>query len=314
MPSQIKNVFYSTAEAKSALKPGSALTIGNYDGVHLGHQEILKKLIKIAQKKNLIPTVLTFDPHPVKVLAPQISTKMINTSEQKIGLLQSLGIQVIVLQKFDEEFAKIKPEVFFEKHLLKHLNAKHIMVGYDFTFGVKRSGTIETLELLAYDKNIDVDIVPAKLSGSTLVSSSLIRNLIKEGNVKLAHKYLLRPFFIDGIVIHGHKRGTALGIHTANLSTENELLPQDGVYATLADYRGKTYKSVTNIGFNPTFHNTERSIETHIFDFDTDIYDKNLRLSFIERLRGEIKFASPEALIKQIGKDIEEAKKVLKKF
>lgn len=305
-------VFASTLAAHDFLSGGAAVTIGNFDGVHFGHREIIAKLIASAKARGLKSVVLTFDPHPVKVLSPTVAPKLINTNKQKTELFAELGIDAVVFQKFDAAFAKLGPGEFFNTHLVQNLNARFLMVGYDFTFGEKRSGTIETLEVLAKGAGVEVEIVPAKMNDSTLVSSTLIRKLVGEGNVEMAATLLTRPFFIDGKVVHGHKRGTALGIHTANLATENELLPGDGVYATLVGFAGKTYDAVTNIGFNPTFNNTERSIEAHIFDFDAEIYGKDMRLIFIKKLRDEIKFVSPEALVMQIQKDIVAAKRALK--
>ncbi len=321
-------IFHSIEDAQKFLKSGSALTIGNYDGVHLGHRTIIKNLIQYTKKATtraraglkpaptLKSVLLTFWPHPVRVLIPEIAPLLINTLEQKLELLAATGLDAVVIQSFDKKFAKLSAEDFFNKKLVTGLHAKYITVGHDFTFGDKKAGTIETLEVLAYQRKIAVKIVDAQMDGEMLVSSTLVRKLISDGKMNLANRLLTRDFFIDGTVIHGHDRGKALGLHTANLKTENELLPKDGVYATRITVCGNTkprqYKSVTNIGFNPTFNNTERSIETHIFDFDSDIYGKKVRLEFIERLRDEIKFVGPEALIMQIKKDIDQAKKILR--
>lgn len=305
-------IFYSTLDAKTFCKAGTALTIGNYDGVHLGHRAILKNLKAQAKKRKLKSALLTFEPHPVQVLVPQIAPKLINTLKQKIELLEQTGLDTLIVQSFDMPFAKMKPADFFKKSLVKDLNARFITVGHDFTFGDKKTGTIETLEVFAHEKNIEIDIIEAQMLDQTLVSSSLIRKLIASGDIPFANHLLGRDFFIDGQVVHGHNRGASLGLHTANLHTDNDLLPLDGVYATRFQIGKKKYQSVTNVGFNPTFNNTERSIETHIFDFDRDIYKKEVRLSFVKRLRNEIKFVNPEALVKQIEKDISEAKKVLR--
>jgi riboflavin kinase/FMN adenylyltransferase len=304
-------VFSSTAEARLFLKSGAAVTIGNFDGVHLGHRDILKKLVAAGKKAGLKTAVVTFDPHPVKVLSPALAPKLIQTRAQKLESLAAMGVDAVVLQGFDSDFAKISPERFFEEFLVGDLNARQIFVGYDFTFGSKRSGTIETLEVLAYQRGIALAIVPAKMSGTTLVSSSLIRRLIAEGDVTTAAKFLTGLFAIEGKIVHGHKRGVALGIHTANLKPVNELLPADGVYTTFATIGGRVYGGVTNVGFNPTFHNETRSVETHLFAFEGDVYGRDMRLEFVERLRGEIQFASPEALVIQIKKDIEKAKEIL---
>ena len=287
------------------------MTIGNFDGVHVGHQHILKRLVSAAAKKNLKSVVLTFSPHPIQFLVPQIAPKLISTIEQKLELLFSFEVDCVVLQKFDATFAKISPEDFFKIHLLRNLSTRFIKVGHDFTFGEKRRGTTETLEHLAKKNQVDVSIISAQMVDNMLVSSTLVRKLIASGELSMAGKLLGRAFFIDGNVVRGQQRGGSLGIHTANLTTQNELLPADGVYATVIEVNGKKWQGATNIGFNPTFGNTARSIEAHLFDFDGDLYGQNLRVHFMQKLRDETKFASPEALVKQIVKDIVLAKRIL---
>lgn len=304
-------VFHTTQQACAFLARGAAVTIGNFDGVHLGHCAILANLTAVAAAKRLKSVVLTFDPHPVKVLAPALAPPQINTREQKIELLAKLGLDVVVMQRFDLRFARVTPQAFFTRYLLAHLNARYISVGYDFTFGAGRQGTIETLERLGSTHDVQIHIVDAKMQGKMLVSSTVIRKLLSDGDVKTAESLLMRPFFIDGRVVHGQKRGGELGLHTANLKSANELLPRDGVYATLVRFGEHVYKSVSNIGFNPTFGNQERSVETHIFHFDKAIYGKSLRLMFIDRLRDEIKFESKQDLIAQIQKDIAKARRIL---
>jgi riboflavin kinase / FMN adenylyltransferase len=304
-------VFKNINKAKEFCKKGSAIAIGNYDGFHFGHQAIIKELIKKAKKEKLRAVLLTFEPHPAEILAPQAALKLISTFDQKVELLKPSGLDAAIFHPFDKKFALTTPQQFFTHHLKTHLKAKHIYVGHDFTFGDKRSGNIETLERFGKEHGVCVNIIKAKLRDNMLVSSSLIRKLIKEGNLTIAQKLLTRDYYIDGTVIHGHSRGTALGVHTANLNTDNMLLPQDGVYATRTRVGKKTYNSVTNIGFNPTFENKDRSIETHILNFDRDIYEKNMRLYFVAKIRNEIRFATTEALVKQIGKDVEMAEKLL---
>lgn len=307
-------IFYSTKDAHSFLKDGAAVAIGNFDGVHHGHRVLLDELVKNAAACKLKPVLLTFDPHPVKILAPDVAPPLINTLNQKIELLAKTGLSAVVIQPFDKNFAKVRPEAFFDQFLVRDLGARFLVVGYDFTFGENRSGTIETLEVLGYQKHVAVKIMDAQMVDGMLASSTVIRRLVTEGQFDRARELLTRPFFIDGTVVQGYHRGTALGLHTANLKTDNELIPANGVYATLVELDGGTYRSATNIGYNPTFDNPERSIETHIFDFDRNIVGRQLRLIFAKKLRDEVKFATPEALVTQIKKDIENAKKVLKRF
>lgn len=312
-------VFDSTLSALSFLQNNpSIVAIGNYDGVHFGHQQIIKQLLQLAEKHHLTPVLLTFDPHPVKVLSPATAPQLLMTRKQKTEVLSSTGLAAVVWQHFDETLAQLSPADFISIHLKHNLNAKMVLVGYDFTFGHQRSGTTETLEALCVQNNMTAHIVAAQMLDNTLVSSSVIRKLILQSNLPLANKLLTRSYFIDGDVVKGHQRGTALGLHTANLRTNNELLPPDGVYATTMTVmhpdsnQNRIYQSVTNIGFNPTFNNTERSIETHVFDFEGDLYNQNIRVSFIEKIREEIRFANADALVQQIKKDIQHAKIILK--
>lgn len=307
-------VYYSTDEAEQYVKKGAAVAIGNYDGVHSGHRTIIKNLIKKAKARHYKPLLLTFDPHPAKILAPDVAPPLINTHSQKVELLTQTGLDAVIFQKFNKQFAKTRPEAFFKNNLLHDLHAKYIAVGYDFTFGAHRSGTIETLEILAYQNQVELSIVPAKMLSETLISSSTVRKLVMEGNLRFAQKMLTRPFFIDGTVIKGYNRGESLGIHTANLKTDNELIPGDGVYATWIDIDSKLHKSVTNIGKNPTFDNPERSIETHIFNFQDNILGEKIRLIFADKIREEIKFPRPTELARQIQEDISHAQKILKHF
>lgn len=304
-------IFSSIASAHSFLKKGSAIAIGNYDGVHFGHRAILKQLTTYAKAHKLKSLLLTFEPHPAKVMAPKTDLHLINTLHQKLELLRRTGVDAVIVHRFDKKFAQTKPKDFFEKILIKQLHAKFVIVGHDFTFGARRQGTTETLEKLGRQHHIGVRLVPAQTHHNVLVSSSVIRNLIHEGNIPLANTLLTRSFFIDGTVVHGHHRGTALGIHTANIQTDNELLPADGVYATTATVGKKKYASATNIGKNPTFDDLERTVECHLFDFNKDLYGKRIRVAFEQRIRDEIRFASPAALSKQIREDIVTAKRML---
>lgn len=285
--------------------------MGNYDGLHLGHRSILTTLKKEAKKRGVPAIVYTFNPHPVHLLAPSIAPPLINTLDQKIELMKTTGIDALVIEKFDSHFSEQPPEAFFKKHLVKNLNAHFIIVGYDFTFGAKRKGNMETLEILGFQNQIDVKIVEPYFKGQTLVSSSLIRKYLAEGKVEKTKELLTRPCFIDGTVVKGTSRGKILGFPTANLKTINELIPKNGVYATLTLLGGINYPSVTNIGIKPTFGKNNLGIETHILNFDKTVYGKKIRLYFIKHLRDEKKFSNTNRLAMQIKKDIVNAKKTL---
>lgn len=297
---------------KKKIYRSTGVTLGNFDGLHLGHRVLIKTLLNGCKKRDLTPVLYTFEPHPVKVLAPHSAPKLINTQKQKTELIKELKIKKIVYEKFNRTFARMSAENFFEKIILKKLKAKFIVVGYDFTFGKKREGNIETLERLCFKNGLDISVVTPQMKKNTLSSSSLIRKQIAGGNVREATDLLARNFFIDGQIISGHHRGAALGFHTANLKTDNELIPADGVYATRIQIGKKTYSSATNIGLNPTFDNDTRSIETHIFNFNKNIVGKKVRLYFVDKIRDEKKFKSMEELKTQIAKDIIKTKKILK--
>lgn len=304
--------FSSSLSASNYCKKGSVLTLGNYDGVHLGHQAIIHLLLSEAKRRKLPSILYTFEPHPVSVLAPSITPPLINTLEQKIELLKNQKLIAAIFEKFTLRFSMQTPKDFFQKIIVERLRAKFVIVGYDFTFGKQRLGNIETLELLCGQHGIDVKIMTPQMIGKTLVSSSLVRKQVLKGSMTEAHKLLGRPLYIDGIVVKGKQRGGLMGIHTANLKTNNPLIPPDGVYATQVRVGKKLLKSATNIGLNPTFGNTERTIETHIFHFNQKINGKKVRLFFVDRIRDEIRFDSPRKLAEQIQKDIIVAKRMLK--
>lgn len=286
------------------------VTLGVFDGVHRGHQHIFRKVVQRALMIGGTPVVYTFDPHPAKILAPDTCPPMINTLRQKIGLIRESGIGRVVVQKFTKSFSRRTPEDFFKKTIVQSLRAKEIFVGYDFTFGIHRSGTIERLEALAHEAGIRVTIVEAFFWKETLVSSTQVRRLLALGNLPKAEELLGHPYFIEGRVIHGRGiGGKELGIHTANLRSENDPILPTGVYVSIASVGGRRYKSVTNIGPNPTFGPGPLSIETHLLNFRKRIFGKRIRVEFLAKIREEITFASAQDLAEQIRNDIRTAKR-----
>lgn len=303
-------IFDSSHAARKFCKKGTVITMGNYDGVHHGHRHILGELTKISKKIGKPSLVYTFDPHPVKKLAPSIAPPLINTRAQKAELLAGLGMKATVFEPFTTSFSQNSPEDFFNKFVVGHLRARFVIVGYDFTFGRERRGNIETLERLCFEKNITCQIMQAQLIGRVLVSSSLIRKYIMEGKVKEASHLLGRPYFIDGTIIKGNQRGRGMGLATANLHSQNELIPGSGVYVTEASIGTKKMLSVTNVGTCPTFGKKNQTIETHIPGLKKNLYRKKMRLHFLEKLREEKKFASIAQLKNQIQHDIAKAKNI----
>ena len=289
----------------------AVITVGNFDGVHIGHQGLLKEVKKRADKMSGTSIVLTFEPHPLKVLKEK-KIPLITPFERKIELIEKLGIDVVICLPFTREFSKVSAREFVEEILLKKIGMREIVVGYDYTFGHKREGNIDLLKKLGDELGFKVCILGPILVDNMIVSSTRIRNLIMEGELEKVKTLLNRYYQVSGEVIAGHDRGgRLLGFPTANLKLVNEVFPKNGVYVVEVIYNNKVYGGVTNIGFKPTFGNDVLSVETHILDFDQNIYGKKIKLNFIKRLRNEKRFSSIEALAAQIKRDIEEARKIL---
>lgn len=284
-------------------------TIGNFDGVHIGHQQVLKAVKKRAQKLNLPSIVYTFEPHPLKVVAPHKGLLLLTTPEEKIKLIKASGIDYLILAKFTKEFASQHPKKFVANILVKQLRAKEIWVGHDYAFGKGRAGTIEYLRKLGEEFGFKVNVIPAYKRRGAIVSSSKIRKYLIEGKVKEAAVFLGRPYTLSGKIVRGRNIGKHLGFPTANIAVHNELIPRDGIYAVHVLLGAKTYKGAANIGFAPTFHTKKRAVEVHIIGFKGNIYGKKIKMEFVERLRGEKVFKSVSELAVQIRKDVEQIKR-----
>ncbi len=291
------------------------MTIGVFDGVHRGHQVILRQVVKRAQEKEGTSILLTFTPHPQKIISPDSAPPLLQTELQKNRILEELHLDMIVCLPFTRKLSLLTPEEFAHQILHNH-GIREIHVGNNFRFGHRRSGDIETLKSLGPEFQFGVyEIEPVYFRG-TRVSSSYIRNSLREGRVALAKRLLGRPYQIQGAVVRGSGKGMELGFPTANLDLQNELVPTNGVYATLAHLNGKTYPSVTNVGVRPTLHERADSpvVEPHLLDFRENVYGKSMKLDFCFRLRSEKKFKGVDELQKQIGKDVEETRKYLKRI
>ena len=291
--------------------PGPVLTLGNFDGVHLGHQAIFRKVVERAQEIGGTSIAFTFEPHPLKVLAPERSPRLLNTFHGKMRLIEAAGIEVVICANFTREFADQNPEDFAREVLHTKIGVREVYVGYDYAFGKGREGSIESLKKTGQTYGFGVGVVDAVQVEGTAVSSSRIRDLIAAGRVDEAAKFLGRHYGIEGEVVHGSHRGHTLGFPTANINTAHELLPSFGVYAVLARVDGRTLEGVTSIGVRPTFGAGPVSIEVYLFDFNGDIYGKHMELSFVKRLRGEEKFPDVQSLIRQMQRDVEQAKEIL---
>jgi riboflavin kinase/FMN adenylyltransferase len=291
------------------------VTIGNFDGVHLGHVPIFKRLIEEAHRENRRAVVITFDPHPKKVLHPDISPFYLLTSlEEKIKLLEDIGIDGLILIPFSLEFAKITAEAFVNTVLWDKLHIRKIFIGHDYFFGKNKVGNAAFLTSKGKKLGFEVSVFNAVKFGDETISSTRLRYAILNGNVKVAANLLGRPYNVSGIVIPGKSRGAILGIPTANIKPDKELLPARGVYAVIVDLEGRRHQGVLNIGFNPTFSDSELSTEVYLLDFNGNIYGKRLNVFFIDRIRDEIKFDTPAQLIKQIKKDVEQTRTILQPY
>ncbi|MDA8423537.1 MAG: bifunctional riboflavin kinase/FAD synthetase [Nitrospiraceae bacterium] len=291
--------------------PSPVLTLGNFDGVHLGHQAIFKKVVERARTIGGTSIAFTFEPHPLKVLAPERSPKLLNTFHGKMKLLAASCIDVVICANFTRAFAEQHPEDFARSVLHEQLGVREVYVGYDYAFGKGREGSIDSLKESGRACGFEVGVVEAVQVRGIVVSSSVIRELISNGRVDDAAKLLGRDYMLEGEVIHGSHRGHTLGFPTANLRTANELLPGYGVYAVRASVDDRWLDGVASIGVRPTFDAGSVSIEVFLLDFDGDLYGRQMDVSFIKQLRGERKFPDANALVAQVRKDVEEAKKIL---
>lgn len=291
----------------------TVVTVGNFDGVHLGHRAILGRVTARAQELGSQPVALTFDPHPVKVLRPEVDLPLLTTPEQKFQLLQEAGMEAVVVLPFSPEFAAIPAREFVVRYLVERLKAREVVVGHDYSFGRQREGNIDLLKELGQTLGFSVQVVWAVEVNGAVVSSSLIRAMLRLGKVEEAGELLGRPYGVSGRVIAGKGRGArVLGIPTANLRPENDLLPASGIYAVAVRWGDKFLPGVANIGTCPTFDGeTALSLEVHIFAFAGDLYGEKLGVEFIARLREERRFPSVEALGAQIRTDIQTARQVL---
>ena len=292
------------------------MTIGVFDGVHRGHQVILQQLVKRAQEKEGTSILLTFTPHPQKIISPDNAPPLLQTELQKNRILEELHLDMIVCLPFTRELSLLTPSEFARQILQNH-GIREIHVGSNFRFGHRRSGDIESLKSLGPEFHFEVyEFKPVDFRG-TRISSSYIRNLLREGRVALAKRLLGRPYQIQGTVVRGSGKGMELGFPTANLDPQNELIPANGVYATRAHLNGKTYPSVTNVGVRPTLHERAQGcpvVEPHLLDFKENVYGKSMKLDFCFRLRAEKKFKGVDELQKQIGKDVEGTRKYLQRI
>jgi riboflavin kinase / FMN adenylyltransferase len=286
----------------------AAVTIGNFDGVHLGHQKILEKLRDRARRENLVSAVLTFHPHPARLLRPKEAPALLETLEQRLAAIAALGIDAVLVARFDAALANLSPQEFVRQYLVETMRAQAVLIGGNFRFGHRQAGDAKLLTELGRTCDFEVEIIPPMTTDGAVISSTAIRNALCEGQVDKARCMLGRPFALAGEIKTGTGQGRRLVVPTLNLATEQELLPKAGVYATEAVIDEKIYRAATNIGVRPTFDGAHTTIESHLFDFDRTLTSGPLELRFWVRLRQERKFSSPAELREQILRDIGTAK------
>ena len=290
-----------------------AITVGIFDGVHLGHRRLLKRLISLARKEKLIAGVITFRDHPDVLFHPGSVPPYLASLEERVNLLKKEGARKVIVLPFDKELARTDARSFVGL-LLKHLRMKALVVGTDFAMGKDRKGNAGTLKSLGKELGFKVTIVPPLVIGGEIVSSTRVKEALGRGDMPKVAELLGRPFSLKRRVIPGVGRGAKLGFPTANLDVEPEqALPEDGVYASFAEFRKKKLPSITYIGKAPTFGNPKRSVEVYIFDFSGTLYGKMLKIDIITKIRPDRKFEKPEVLKNQIREDIRQAKTVLMK-
>lgn len=295
------------------LEQSSVVTIGVFDGVHRGHQYLIKRLIEEARATNRLTVVLTFFPHPDVILRGLKGRYYLSTPEQRAEELLKLGVDVVVTHPFNEDVAQI-PAADFVDLMVKHLKPASLWVGKDFALGYKREGDIRFLRQQGWDKGYEVQIIEMLQADNadSIISSTMIRQALELGEVERANQWLGRSYSLEGEVVHGEKRGRGIGFPTANIAVwDEQVIPANGVYACWAQLGDERFKAVTNIGVRPTFEGTSVTVEAHLLDFDRDIYGQKMKLSFDFHLRGEKKFNGIEELIAQIRSDAETGREIL---
>ena len=307
-------IFHSINDFRSTKK--TILTLGTFDGVHIGHKKILKKVIQGTANEKYESLVLTFFPHPRMVLQEDSGLQLLNTIDEKIDLLAEIGLENLVIHPFDETFSRLTAEDFVKTILVDRFHIQKIIIGYDHRFGRNRTADIDDLIAFGKKYNFEVEQISVQEINEISVSSTKIRNALLEGNMTLANDYLGYAYFLTGTVVKGKQLGRTINFPTANLNIKEnyKLIPQNGVYIVESTINQKTVFGMMNIGFNPTVKGQNQSIEIHYFDFDADLYEQKIRVSILQRIRSEQKFESVELLKEQLEKDKKTTLNYLNKF
>jgi riboflavin kinase/FMN adenylyltransferase len=286
------------------------VALGNFDGLHRGHQRLVDEVRREARERAGTSVAMVFDPHPPRVLRPEKAPALLMTLEQKIEAFERAGLDAVAVVRFTHDLSRWEPEVFVETVLLDWLRASEVWVGANFLFGRDRSGTFTLLRALGEDRGFRAEKIDPVFYKDFVVSSTRVRHLIGEGRVDEAGALLGHHYFIDGVVVRGDGRGRGLGFPTANIRTENELVPANGIYATVAQVGDLWHRAVTSVGVRPTIGDNQYTIETFILDGEHQLYDQRLRVAFVQRLRPEVKFESLAALTVQMGRDVADVRQL----
>ena len=297
-------------DPEEPIESPTSATIGNFDGVHLGHKKIIDAVKKEAREKGLSSCVITFHPHPQKVLQ-NIDIPLLVPIRERLKLLESQGVDYVACYTFTKELSQISAKDFITETLVGKLNLKHLIVGPDFSFGRKREGNSELLRVMGGQLGFETRVLEPAVIEDKIVSSTAVRQFVRDGDVREASKFLGYDFYIEGQVVEGERRGRQIGFPTLNIDSDWDILPKVGVYATRVYIDDEQKESITNVGYRPTFGSDKLLIETHVFDFGKEVYGKRVRVEFIKRVRDEQKFDGPDALVEQIELDVLEVKEIL---
>ena len=300
-------------DPKQPLDFETSAGIGNFDGIHLGHKEIIETAKRRSRENSTRSCVITFNPHPQKVLGRK-DLSLIFPLERRFEMLEATGIDAVVCLNFTRELSKVSAENFIKDILLDRLKIKDIVVGPGFSFGHKRKGNVDLLRSMGETHGFNTVVAEVARVDDQVVSSSAIRNLVRDGEISEANRFFGYDYYIEGVVVEGERRGRKLGFPTVNLDTEWEILPKPGVYATYVRLPDGFHESITNIGIRPTFEESKLTVETHLFDFNNDLYGKKIGVSFVERLRDEKRFASVDELVAQIEQDVAAVRGILRDY
>lgn len=309
-------MYRSTNTTDISLPQPTAITIGTFDGIHIGHRKIIERLVDSARQHDLAATILTFFPHPRMVLQQNVGLKLINTIQERKQILENTGIDNLIVYPFTKDFSRLSAQEYIEEVLVKKLNAKRVIIGYDHHFGRNRTADIHALRRFGKQYGFEVEEIPKQDIENVGVSSTKIRHALEEGNLEKANRYLGQPFMLSGVIVHGKQLGQKLGFPTANLQIEEDykLIPKGGVYVVKSEIKGEPYYGMMNIGTNPTVGGKTQRIETHFFNWQGDLYGQKLSIQLLKRIRDEQRFSNTAELIKAMEKDQEFSNTFIKRY